>query len=254
MMSYLKRFRQTAAFLCLVAGTTALAEDPRRVWDGGGPAWLVAVGKLTVHGVRIEDGYPRHLIEDCSATLVRAAGDASADLIVTAWHCLAYYRDLSKPILFTPGGGQAISRQRSARRLADGGGMHADWAILRLDRPLPGELAIVIAGATATRPGDSLVMAGFSGDAGKGDSGRRLTYHSDCRQTSGGAGVVHTDCLAFKGASGGGVFLASTAGAADLVGVVSGGDGETTSTYVPLARFRENLDRFLAATTPRPAP
>ena len=106
-MPKLRQFLRPAALLWLAGAVTTLAADPREVWDGQSRPWLASVGKLTVPGTRIEDGYNRHYIEDCSATLVRSPGAASADVIVTAWHCLADYRDLSKPILFTlrAGGG-----------------------------------------------------------------------------------------------------------------------------------------------------
>ena len=233
--------------MCLAIAPTVLADDPREVWDGQTSPWLASVGKLTVPGIRIEDGYPRHHIEDCSATLVKASGAASADLVVTAWHCLAYYRDLSKTILFTLAAPDENPLQRSARRLTDGGGMHADWAILRLDRPMPAEMAIAISSPVDIADDDKLVMAGYSGDAGIGDGGRHLTYHPDCRLTAASGNIVQTNCLAFKGASGGAVFRTSTTGTVELVGVVSEGDGETTSTYVPLARLRAPLDRFLGA-------
>ena len=253
-MRNLKHFRRTAALLCLAVAPTVLADDPREVWDGHTPPWLASVGKLTVPGIRIENGYPRHHIEDCSATLVKASGAASADLVVTAWHCLAYYRDLSKTILFTLGAPDSSPLQRAARRLTDGGGMHADWAILRLDRPMPTEMAIAISGPVEIAAGDKLVMAGYSGDPEMGDGGRHLTYHADCRLTAASGSIVQTNCLAFKGASGGAVFRSSTTGAVELVGVVSEGDGETTSTYVPLARLRTPLNRFLGETTPPASP
>ena len=251
-MRYLKHLQRTAALLCLAVTPAVLADDPREVWDGITPPWLASVGKLTVPGVRIERGYRRHHIEDCSATLVKASGDASADLVVTAWHCLAYYRDLSKTILFTLGAPHGTPLERTARRLADGGGMHDDWAILRLNQPVPAAMAIAITDAGDIGSGDRLVMAGYSGDPGLGDSGRHLTYHADCRPIDANGSIVQTDCLAFKGASGGAVLRTSTAGTAELVGVVSEGDGETTSTYVPLARLRTPLDRFLGAKNSRP--
>ena len=240
------------ATLWLCNSVSVLASDPRQVWDGQTPEWLVSVGKLTVPGIRVEDGYPRHHHEDCSATLVRAPGAGDADIIVTAWHCLEYYRDLSRPITFTllPASGKPV--QRSARRLADGGGMHADWAIMRLDRPVSGDMAVAIAALDDLASGATLTLAGYSGDPGVGANGQRLTYHANCRLTADGGSVSRTDCLAFKGASGGAVFRKSPGEAAQLVGVVSEGDGETTSTYVPLTRLRAPLDRYLGATAPLP--
>ncbi len=251
-MPKLRQFLPPAALLWLVGTVPALATDPREVWDGDTRPWLASVGKLTVPGTRIEDGYSRHYIEDCSATLVRLPDAGTADVIVTAWHCLADYRDLSKPILFTLRAADGDILQRSARRLADGGGMHADWAILRLDQPIVGDHAMAIAGLHAPTSGARLVLAGYSGDPGIGDNGRELTFHDGCRLTSTDEKISRTDCLAFKGASGGAVFTASSGGDALLVGVVSEGDGESTSTYVPLQRLRTPLDLYLGATAPQP--
>jgi trypsin-like peptidase len=220
--------------------------DPRRVYSSDAPDWLRAVGKLQVPGSRYEDGRRAHYREDCSATLVARHAGNSADTIVTAWHCLEFYNDLSKPILFTlpPGPGQGIDRE--VYRLADGGGMHADWAILRLYQPIPAQLvtAMTIHPSHAD-PGQPISMAGYSRDAGLGNNGKALTFDPDCLITRQTEAECDSDCVAHKGASGGAVVQLSAQGKPRFSGVISQGDGSSLSTFIPVAGFRSALNQHL---------
>ncbi len=230
------------------AGDTAVADDSREIYNSSSraPAWLQAVGKLRVPGSQYRDGQRTHLLEDCSATLVTRSVGRKADTLITAWHCLAYYDDLSKPITFTLPGDVGGEIPREAYRLADGGGMYADWAILRLRQPV----AAAEAGALLIHPGradpqQTISMAGYSRDAGKGDHGNRLTYDPACRITTDNPRSSSSDCLAHRGASGGAVVQSSALGTPLFSGVVSEGDGAGLSTYVPVAVFRGALGRLL---------
>jgi hypothetical protein len=220
------------------------AADTREVFDGSAPRWLHAVGKLQVPGNVYRDGQRAHLLEDCSASLVAVDGASRADTIVTAWHCLENYRDLSRPILFTLATGPGQPLQREAYPLEDGGGMHADWAILRLRQPV--ESAVVA--ALAIHPGQAeaardIAMAGFSRDGGKGRHGEQLTYDPRCRIIAESNGIASSNCIAFKGASGGAVVQLSARGAARFSGVISAGDGNGVSTFIPVGVFRSALNR-----------
>jgi V8-like Glu-specific endopeptidase len=217
---------------------SALTEDS--------PAWLAAVGKLDVPGSRYRDGRRSHYREDCSGTLLTSAPGRRADLVLTAWHCLEYYDDLSRAIIFTlrPGASNAVSRE--AYRVADGGGMHADWALLKLYQPIdasevPG-LAPHPHRADASLP---ITMAGYSGDEGLGSGGNTLTYHSECHITAQQPRESESDCQAYKGASGGAVIQLSPVGEAQVSGVISRGDSENLSIYVPVEGFRGSLNRYL---------
>ena len=88
-------------------------------------------------------------------------------------------------------------------------------------------------------------MAGYSRDDGLGRSGEALTYHENCRQLPDQRHSAHTDCQAYKGASGGPVVRYSAEGVVYLAGVISQGNGEGTSTYVPISRFRSLLTHYL---------
>ena len=205
--------------------------EPRQAYHGDAPQWLRAVGKLHVPGVTYRDGYSRHQQENCSGTLVSSAGSDRADTIITAWHCLEFYRDLSRPITFTMllADGERIARE--AHRLADGGGMYADWAVLRLKR------AVDVAEVPALVP--------HPHHPGLGRHGEALTFHAGCRITRQQRGESESDCSAYKGASGGAVVQVSATGEAYFSGVISRGDGERVSLFVPVSGFRGPLNRFL---------
>jgi hypothetical protein len=220
--------------------------DPRQAYSDDSPGWLRAVGRLSVPGSRIDDGRRSHRLEDCSATLVAPEASDRADTIVTAWHCLEYYNDLSRPITFTLLPGRRGELTREAYRLGDGGGMHADWAILRLYRPVPAEavapLSVAVDSVDLALP---VIMAGYSRDDGLGEGGRRLTFDPACRITVQTPARSDTDCRAHKGASGGAVIQVSREGVPHFSGVISSGDGESTSIFVPVTLFQAALRQAL---------
>jgi hypothetical protein len=220
--------------------------DPRRAYTTDAPDWLRAVGKLQVPGSRYQDGRRSHYHEDCSATLVTRHRGSPANTIITAWHCLEFYNDLSKPILFTLFSGPGQSVDREAYRLADGGGMHADWAILRLYQSVPAELAtaMLIHPASAD-PNRHISMAGYSRDHGLGSNGEQLTFDPSCLITWQTPTECESDCTAHKGASGGAVMQLSTEGRPRFSGVISQGDGAGLSTFIPVGGFRHALNQHL---------
>ncbi len=229
-----------------LAGENEPATDSREVFSSAAPQWLRAVGQLQVPGSAYSEGRRRHLREDCSATLVAKRSGREADTIVTAWHCLVNYNDLSKPITFTLLNGRGSAIKREAYRLADGGGMHADWALLRLQTPVPAaQAAGLLVHPGRANPGLAISMAGYSRDTGKGAGGKRLTFDPACLITGQAYGVSDTNCLAHKGASGGAVVQLSPAGTPQLSGVVSEGDSQGLSTFVPVAAFRSAIVRHL---------
>jgi hypothetical protein len=225
---------------------TAQAADSRLAFSGERHAWLRAVGKLQVPGQRYRDKRLLHYLEDCSATLVALPGRSQADTIVTAWHCLELYSDLSKPIIFTVETVSGESLQREAYRLEDGGGMHADWAILRLRRAVPAQqVAALLIHPKAADPDRSVTMAGYSRDSGIGDNGQILTFDPACTITAQERDLGDTDCTAFKGASGGAVIQLSSAGEPLVCGVISEGNGEGRSTFVPVSGFKNAINLYL---------
>lgn len=234
--------------LCLwpTPGLAVAPADTRQAMHERSPQWLRAVGRLQVPGNRYRDGHYRHHTEDCSATLIASSGSQRANTIITAWHCLEFYRDLSEPISFTlkSAAGNTISRE--AYRLADGGGMHGDWAILRLYQPVAQhEIAAIKVSPGRADPELPITMAGYSRDDGIGLQGKQLTYDADCRITAQATDSTDSNCNAHKGASGGAVIQLSPEGEALFCGVVSRGDSEGLSIYVPVSRFRSALRQHL---------
>jgi trypsin-like peptidase len=225
---------------------SAGAADARQVFSGDTHNWLRAVGKLQVPGQRYREGRRSHYVEDCSATLVSRPGRSSADTIITAWHCLEWYNDLSKPITFTAVAISGELVQREAYRLKDGGGMHADWAILRLRNAVHGrDIAALLVHPENADPHKSVTMAGFSKDDGLGAGGLVLTFDADCSITTQKRGFGDTDCTAFKGASGGAVLQQWSEEEPRLCGVISQGNGAGRSTFVPVSGFRNALNLYV---------
>lgn len=243
-------FRAGISFLglLLLFSTASIhADDNRRVYSSRHQPWLQAVGKLRVPGQRHEQGRTKHYVEDCSATLVAKSGSKQADIIVTAWHCLEYYRDLSRPIVFSTRTGSGEPLYREARRLTDGGGMHADWAVLALAEAIPVDR---VPHLTLTEDLPSIehpvIMAGYSSDTGLGKHGTVLTFDPACAIVRMHLSWGSTNCRAYKGSSGGAVIQLRPGGnSASVIGVISRGNGEGTSLYVPAANFRSVVARYL---------
>lgn len=214
-----------------IASAACLGETPRPL----GAVTLISVGKLLVPGQRYENGYTRHYSESCSATLVAKNPLAlRSSLVITAWHCLEFYHDRSKPVSFEAVGGE----KRDATLIASGGSMRNDWALLRLSAPLPSPA--VLSGGNEESIKD-LMMAGYP----RRDSEKPKTLEtaSDCQVTGVAGEDVRSNCVLKKGASGGGVF--SKEKNRRYLGVISRGDGESQSIYVPLARFIEKIDAHI---------
>ncbi len=196
--------------------------EQRAVFDAGSPQLLQAVGKLTVPGHDRVDGRRRSREENCTASLV------APSTILTAWHCLEYYSDLSRDPQFSL---PAVMGEVSvaATRLADGGGMDADWALMRLARPIRQVNPLPVAAPPAASDA-RLLIAGYARDSGLGAGGQRLTWQSDCRVEDREASRVGMDCVTYKGASGGPVLVDGR-----VVGVISAGDGQRRTYFAPFS-------------------
>jgi len=238
-------FSTLAVALAGVSARHSQADD-RLIFDSSSPAWLQAIGRLTVPGSRYTDGRREHFTEDCSATLVSRGEQQRSSIVLTAWHCLEKYSDLSKPIRFTldPGGGPAIESE--AYVLSDGGSIDADWALLKLHDPVSAErVAALIVAIDDIDAGRDLVMAGYSRDKGLGAGGDRLTYDPACQVTDSDKVSTTTNCIAHKGASGGPVIQHDSAGRPAVYGVISEGNGAGVSIFIPTRAFRQAVRTYL---------
>ena len=247
-LHFLRRHRYGCALLSLLLlllEPEIGSSEPRRQISATSPAVLMSVGRLLVPGRRFEEGHQRHCRESCSATLLASADDKPASLILTAWHCLEHHTDLTDDITFAIRSISGASLRRLAKPMSSGGGMRADWALMRLQEPIPVAMA---RGATLSRgglpePDSAVIMAGYSRDSGLGGAGKVLTFHRDCRVLAHSDNDIATDCLAYRGASGGAVFSANND---RLLGVISRGDSRESSIFVPLSRIPERLKKGLA--------
>jgi len=233
-----------SAALPQVAHAADTAADSRKAFSATSPSWLRSVGKLTVPGSRWQDGRRQHYIEDCTATLVDLPGASKNRWIITAWHCLEHYADLSRRIVFSLPHSAQPSLSRDATVVAGGNSMHEDWALLRLDHPVDPAQAPPMALGAASGVSATVSMAGFSRDEGLGQRGAVLTYDEHCRLVRKHGRDFQTNCTAFKGASGGPVVEAGSNGSAELTGVVSQGDSASVSVFVPIQRFFAQLRQY----------
>jgi len=193
-----------------------------------------AVGRLLIPAIRYVNGYARHYDEQCSASVVTIEAGRPSRHILSAWHCLEDYRDLSRPVIF-----ERPDRSRYiARLIASGRSMDRDWALLALPSAVaPG----LLLGRSAADGDGSLSLAGFPRDAGRDAS---LTVLNDCPVIGFDQRDKRTACVLQQGASGGPV-VASGEPAARFVGVISRGDGETQSIFVPVDRFYAQVRAIL---------
>ncbi len=230
------------AGLLFSLGVTA---DARQTSNAASADWLQGVGKLYVPGTKYDKGHRLNYKEHCSATLVAEPGKLSANTIITAWHCLEHYDDLSKAITFTLFYGTTQSITIDAYPYDDGGSMQADWALLRLYTSVADTIASALVVHTGhAEEGRPIVMAGYSTDS----HDERLSYDPSCSIAStplSSPEIKETDCNAAKGASGGAVVQYTVQGEPLLVGVISQGNGEGLSLYVPVQVFRARLQASL---------
>ncbi|WP_279245904.1 trypsin-like serine peptidase [Candidatus Litorirhabdus singularis] len=234
--------------LLLLAIASPLLAEPRQLHNNKAPGWMASVGKLTVPGQKWEDGERHHYQENCSGTLIskKKIHDPSdtrhsARYVISAWHCLEYYNDLSKAISFSLPNSEI---EHNAALVISGGSMNADWVLLRLDQPIAIDAPIVIWTEPASIGKTTLTSAGYSRDLMAADNGRLLSYHPDCSVTAIASAVITTNCRAAKGASGG-PLVAVVEGEVRLLGVLSAGDGEAVSLYVPSDQFARRVAPYL---------
>lgn len=236
------------ASMSTAADTPPLAvqqPDTRLQRQHDSPPWLFSIGQLHIPTKKWIDNDFQHGRETCSASLTGPDNAEQSDRILTAWHCLEYYNDLSRPIKFVLQDRHGQSIMRLARMVASGGGMHSDWAVLTLQDPIDisSELLPQMTeegGKLILSPDSEITLAGFSADSELGEHGKRLTFQSRCAVTSEVEGDIALNCIAHKGASGGPALVRVVRGEKDqiyLAGVISRGNGADTSIVVGSESF-----------------
>lgn len=212
----------------LVAWAVA-GDDPRLLAQDYPADWQRSVVKLKVPVSRMVEGRRHTFTEDCTGTIVSTAPPR----ILSAWHCFDGYDDLSRPPAMLLDG-----VWEETRLIASGGSMAADWALLSFPPDLLAgrSLAALPIAIGPLLPGSTLILAGFSGDAALGEEGQMLTYDPSCT-----VGLVErhraaSNCLAYRGASGGPA-LQWVDGQMAVAGVLSGKNAEGTRFLVPARMF-----------------
>jgi len=233
-VSATQRYSRAVIALCGLATALVLASDLRaddRLRAVDHPAaWQDALVKLTIPVKRWHAGQQRHFIEDCTGTQI--AGRRGT-VILTAWHCIDGFTDLTKVITATTHQGRVLE----ARVFASGASMASDWAILQIsddDRPSAQKMQLKLAKTNAS-VGANIVMAGYSKDPQLGGGGAALTYDPHCQigQTREFTEAIPTNCTAYKGASGGPTLILEN-GEYTVLGVISAGDEAGLSLFAPI--------------------
>ena len=192
--------------------------------------WTRAIVKIQVPIVRRIEGYPRHFLERCSATIV---SPGPKPLLISARHCFDGHEALGSPAtLLTDSGPIALEL------LASGGSMQQDWAVLRVTVGWTPHAWIPIAPARA-KQGSRISAAGFSRwseadfNTTENLEERSLNIDPDCRVTAAGAPPLASSCVIQRGASGGAILGRTQSGGLRVFGIISAGDSETVSYFYP---------------------
>lgn len=197
-----------------------LKNDTRKLVDKKSPPWTKAIGRLIIPTKLqfISNKKYKTKYKKCSASLVDFKDSKSSKVIVTASHCLTAYNKKAGDLRFiiqTSAGDmiQKIAKiykdsKYSSKKLKT----NSDYAILTLNTPIKrNEVKPFIINKSSfvnlkKRYKNSFgSLAGFSGDIG--EYGAKLTYDPECRLNYYSKTYGSSNCIGFKGASGGPVVL-----------------------------------------------
>lgn len=132
-------------------------------------------------------------------------------------------------------------------RLVDSGGsMRDDWALLQASQP-PASAAWMPVSIKPARSGQSVTAAGFAPLESQTDTAntqRLLMAHLACAVTDAEAHPPASDCMARQGASGGAIIGWTQSGSAQLLGIISAGDGETVSYFYPATLLIDRIQKL----------
>ncbi|MEE4204293.1 MAG: serine protease [Halieaceae bacterium] len=220
----------------LLAAPLIAIADPRLRAEDAPRDWTRAVVRLQTPTRASGMDQPGHRIEHCTATLVRGGAHP---LLVTAWHCVEGRFDLTRPPRAEING-----RWYALDVLTSGGDMSADWAIVTTVEKAPAPAVLPLYSGSLDA-GTRITAGGFSRDDTLGATGEYLTYHENCQVVANKHADSLSDCLAFKGASGGPVILGNPDEGYRFAGVISAGDSLTRSILVPLSRFIRKLNALM---------
>jgi hypothetical protein len=191
------------------------------------PSWMKFVAAINVPTLKHEAGRTRHYREQCSATLINHNGVRQDQWLITAWHCIEHYKDLSQTIKVRFPHAGPNDQDYTARLARSGEHLERDWALLRLEQSLPAHLSSTLT-LTVASPSLLATAAGYSKHLPEGRE--RLSYDSNCRWVS---AQEWQDCLTSKGTSGGPV-VQTIANEPVIVGIISQGNGQGMTLTFPV--------------------
>jgi secreted trypsin-like serine protease len=200
----------------------------RQRFDANAPVWMKNVANIEVPAIKFEHGRARHYTEYCSGTLLQNPKTLKPRFVISAWHCVEHYQDLSRDIIVGFPHFQSNHADYTARLIDSGGGISNDWAVLELSN---GPSAEELEGLSllATDKAKPATAAGFALALPKGR--QRLSFDDSCRASG---DVQWVQCTTSKGASGGPIV--QTQGArSGIVGVISQGDSQAFTISYPSA-------------------
>ncbi len=247
-----------------------MANDPRKVRGASSPKWLAAVGKLISNTSATTK-------EQCSLTIVADAPGKDGIIAITAGHCVDHWASVDggfqvghNETTFTTNSGKTI--KRSITEVLKAETHQGDYAIVKLNASIKNTDIKPLLNAPydyhdlldeemfGEKFKPYATMAGHSADKDKGQKGKVLTYHEDCRLNGGASGKKKGYCTSYQGASGGAVAVTVALGdMADetwqegeqtyFVGSIVGGrqgDDNSKTLFTETTHYTRTLDKILA--------
>lgn len=239
-----RHYRATALFAgllyALIVATSSATSDPRTPLPRHGASWQNAIAHISVPTSRLADGRMKHYTEHCTAVAVTPGPEP---VFLSAWHCFEHYRSTVHPIRMMSG----ESPSPITLRLIDSGGsMREDWALLQASQP-PASAAWIPVSVKPARSGQTVTAAGFAPleiPTDRNSIERLLMAHLACAVIDAEAHPPASDCIARQGASGGAIIGWTQSGSAQLLGIISAGDGETVSYFYPATLLIERIQKL----------
>ena len=123
--------------------------------------------------------------------------------------------------------------------------MHADWAILKLEKEIKRSRVKPLEHITLDASvGDTVFIAGYAKYKSSSEQRFDLSY-SECKIKAIAINISLTDCRATKGNSGGPVILKVNEDNYGLVGVISEGNELNVSSFVPAKIFKPEVQKYI---------
>ncbi len=124
--------------------------------------------------------------------------------------------------------------------------MKEDWALLQANQAFSNAAWLPVSPAPAST-GQSVTAAGFAPleePAEADNAPRQLKAHLTCAVIDAVAHPHASDCMARQGASGGAIIGYTESGSAQLLGIISAGDGETVSYFYPATLLIDRIQKL----------